>query len=136
MSLIPLTMACVIAAANMQQIPTQAIMTILSIEGGRVGQVSSNTNGSSDLGPMQINDHVWIPVIADLHFNGNEDKAYRMVRDHGCYNVFVGSWILRQAIDDADGDTMKGIGWYHSRTPKHTKRYQNLFIEKFNKLFN
>lgn len=130
-----LTLACLLSAANMQKLPPQALMTILSVEGGRVGQISKNTNGTADLGPMQINDGVWVPVIADLHFQGDRKCAYTMLRDNGCYNVHVGAWILRQAVQDAGGDVMKGVGWYHSRTPKHTKRYQKLFVEHFRKLF-
>lgn len=135
MSLVPLTLACVLSASNVMNIPPQAILTILSVEGGTVGNVSTNTNDSVDLGPMQINNKVWVPVVADMHFNGNQDKAYTMIKNNGCYNVFIGTWILREAIKDANGDVMKGVGWYHSRTPKHTVRYQGKFKEHFNRLF-
>lgn len=133
--LVSLTMACLLAAAELQGLPPHALVTILSVEGGRIGEVSQNRNGSVDLGPMQINDRVWVPVVADLHFSGDRDRAYTALRDNGCYNVHIGAWILRQAVEDAGGDLQKGIGWYHSRTPKHTARYQRLFREHFNKLF-
>lgn len=135
MALVPLTLSCLLWAANVHGIPPHAVVTILSVENGRVGQVSQNTNGTVDIGPMQINDGVWVPVVARMHWNGDRSRAYQALRDNGCYNVYVGTWILRQAIRDAGGDVMKGIGWYHSRTPKHTQRYQNLFKEHFAKMF-
>lgn len=133
--LIPLTTACVMAAAQLQDIHPMNILTILRVEGGKVGDYSENKNGSKDLGPMQINDSVWIPTIADMHFKGNINDATNAVQNDGCYNVHIGAWILRKQINSADGDIIEGIGRYHSRTPKHKNRYISAFKKNFNELF-
>ena len=133
--LIPVTAACILAASQLQNIHPMNIVTILRVEGGKVGEYSQNKNGTKDLGPMQINDKVWIPTIADMHFNGNELDAKNAVLNDGCYNVHIGAWIIRKNINSADGDVIEGIGRYHSRTPKYKNRYIAAFKKNFNELF-
>lgn len=138
--LVPLTTACLLAAAQLQGIHPMALITVLKVEGGKVGMESPNRGKdgkvfSHDLGPMQVNDRVWVPGIADMHFGGDRARARAAVRDNGCYNVHVGAWILRQSIDAAGGNVMEGIGYYHSRTPVHKERYKGLFKEKFVQMF-
>ena len=135
-ALIPVTAACILAASQLQNIHPMNIVTLLRVEGGKVGEYSVNKNTSRDLGPMQINDKVWIPTIADMHFNGNEEAATKAVLNDGCYNVHIGAWILRQNINSADGDVIEGIGRYHSRTPKYKNRYIAAFKKNFNELFS
>lgn len=134
--LIPLTMACLLSAANLQEVPPHVLVAILATEGGKVGETSRpNTNGSLDIGPMQINNKVWVPEVANLHFNGDRNAAYRRLKDDGCYNMHVGAWILRQAIDQSGGDLYEGIGRYHSATPKHKTKYQRMVLKKMKALF-
>ena len=135
MSIVPLTIACFMQAAQFQGLPPTVMLTILKIEGGKVGTVSKNTNGTEDLGPMQVNTGVWLKPVADMHFKGDKDAAYAALRDNGCYNVNVAAWILRQAIDDANGNVFEGVGYYHSRTTKHKTHYQGLFAKNYTKMF-
>src|SRR3546814_5341158 len=51
----PLTTECVVNAAALYHLPEPLVWTILYVEGGKVGTVSGNKNGTADLGPMQIN---------------------------------------------------------------------------------
>lgn len=134
-ALVPVTVACIMAAAQIQSVPPAALVTILSVEGGRIGHVSRNSNGSSDLGPMQINDKVWAPIVADMHFDGDKEKAVQALRDNGCYNIHIGAWILKQQVDHANGDLVEGIGLYHSHTKKHKEKYKGYFIKRFQKIF-
>ena len=136
MSLIPVTAACIIAAAQAQNVHPASIITIMKVEGGKVGEYSTNKNGTRDLGPMQINDRVWIPTLAKKHFKGDEAKTEYALLNDGCYNVYAGSYILRTNIDRAGGDLVEGVGLYHSSTEKHKKRYIAKFLENFNLIFN
>jgi hypothetical protein len=133
--LIPLTMACVLTASQVQEVHPLAIVTILKVEGGKVGSVSRNKDGSVDIGPMQINSKAWLPQIANMHFGGNQAAAFYALRDNGCYNVHIGSWILRQSINECGGDVFEGIGCYHSHTPKHKEKYKAKFKQTFHSLF-
>lgn len=131
----PVTPECILQAAQLQQIPVQIILGLLKTEGGRLGTESRNRNGSIDLGPMQVNNRVWVPVLARMHFGGNQDAAYRMLRDNGCYSIHVGAWIYRTNLDDVNGDYAEAVGRYNSRNEAPKRAYQRRFAEAFSSLF-
>ncbi|MGB4102286.1 MAG: lytic transglycosylase domain-containing protein [Alphaproteobacteria bacterium] len=106
--------SCLILAAQTYHVPAAAMIGIMHVEGGRVGQQVLNTNGSYDLGPMQVNT-LWLPQLARL-WRVDVPTAHNWVRDNGCVNVYVAAWILRQKIDEAAG-LYGGIARYHSGTP-------------------
>ncbi|MDI1228616.1 MAG: lytic transglycosylase domain-containing protein [bacterium] len=106
--------ACIFTAAQTYSVPPTVILGVLHVEGGRIGMASPNTNGTYDLGPMQINT-IWVPELAK-HWRVPEKIALRMVRDDACTNIGVGSWILRRKMNES-GSMAGGIAWYHSATP-------------------
>lgn len=112
----PVTIDCIRAAARYQHIPSAALLGVLAVERGRVGEARRNSNGSYDLGPMQINT-VWLARLRKWHIPG------RMVADNGCVNVFVGAWVLRSAMDDTR-TVWQAIGRYHSRNPRLATEYE------------
>ncbi len=128
------TAACIMVASNAYSISPVIIAGIMATEGGKVGRYSTNTNGTKDLGPMQINDRVWIPSIADTFFAGDRRRAEYALLNDGCFNVEAGAWILRKNIDLSDGDIMEGIGKYHSWTPKHKEKYKLLFMKNYRRI--
>lgn len=117
--------ACLLLAAKTYQVPPAVMIGIMHVEGGRVGQQVLNTNGSYDLGPMQVNT-IWLPELAKL-WNVDRATAHSWVRDNGCVNVYVSAWILRQKIDKTYG-LYSGIAHYHSGTPGRGQRYANKVI--------
>ena len=131
----PVTPQCVLQAAQLQQIPPHIILGLLKTEGGHLGEESRNTNGSYDLGPMQINDRTWVPKLAAMHFNGNESAAYAALRDWGCYSVHVGAWIFRQYLDEAHGNYADAVGYYNSHNEGPKLAYQRKFTRNFMELF-
>ena len=115
---------CLKAAAELHQVPAGVLVLLLSVEAGRLGEVSQNTNGTVDIGPMQVND-TWVQKIAG-HWRASPDAAYRALRDNFCANVEGGAWILRQALDGAHGDLWTGVALYHSHDPVHKLEYMQL----------
>ena len=113
--------ACLTAAADAYRLPAALILILLKVEGGRLGSVSSNTNDTVDIGPMQVNT-IWVPLIA-RHWRTTPQAAYAALRNNFCANVEGGTWILRQALDDARGDFWSGVGLYHSHSPVHKDAY-------------
>jgi hypothetical protein len=106
--------ACILAAANTYQVPPAVMIGIMQVEGGHVGQQVYNSNGTYDLGPMQVNTR-WIPELARIwHVNTHTARVW--VRDDACTNVHVAAWILKQKIAET-GSLYYGIAWYHSATP-------------------
>lgn len=112
---------CIEASAAAYQLPPAVIVILLNVEGGSLGAVSQNTNGTVDIGPMQINT-IWVPQVA-RHWNATSADTYTALRDQFCANVEAGSWILRQALDEAHGDFWTGVGIYHSHDPGYQADY-------------
>ncbi len=118
--------ACLILAANTYNVPPAVMIGIMNVEGGHVGQqVGPNSNGTYDLGPMQVNTR-WLPVL-QKQWNVSAPVARSWVRDNGCVNVHVAAWILRQKINET-GSLWGGIAAYHSSTPRHGTPYANKVI--------
>ncbi|MCT4575013.1 MAG: lytic transglycosylase domain-containing protein [Alphaproteobacteria bacterium] len=129
-----LIMSCIISSAAAYNIPSSAIYAIMEAEGGKTGQLSKNSNGSYDLGLMQINT-LWLPELAK-HWGITETEAAYVLVNDTCANINVASWILKKKINEANGSMIKGISYYHSRTPKHGIKYAKriLNIMKANNL--
>lgn len=106
---------CLMLAAQTYHVPPAVMVGIMQVEGGRVGQEVGNTNGSYDLGPMQINT-LWLPDLAE-YWNVSQQTARTWVRDNGCVNMHVAAWILRNQLDSANNNLYTAIAYYHSRTP-------------------
>jgi hypothetical protein len=118
--------ACVLLAANTYHVPAAVMIGIMNVEGGRIGQeVGPNSNGTYDLGPMQVNSR-WLPMLQKT-WNVSAPVARSWVRDNGCVNVHVAAWILRQKMDET-GSLWGGIAAYHSSTPHHGIPYANKVI--------
>ena len=114
---------CINHAAVAFHVPATMIVSVMKIENGRNGMAIKNKNGTYDLGVMQINTS-WLPRLEKSGINQHE------LQFNGCTNVMVGSWILAQGI--ASGEGWKGLGNYHSRTPKHNATYR----EKVKSVYN
>lgn len=114
--------ACICAAASVYHEPPAVLLILLNVEGGTLGAVSHNTNGTVDIGPMQVN-QIWIPKLS-LHWSADPQTTYDALRDNFCANVEAGAWILRQGLDRAHGDFWGGVAYYHSFDPV----YQNIYL--------
>ena len=131
----PVTPGCILQAARMQGIPPHIILGLLKTEGGHLGSESLNKDGSIDLGPMQINNRTWVPLLARAHFGGDQRIAYIMLRDHGCYSVFIGAWIFGQYLSEAHGNYADAVGFYNSHNIRQKEAYERRFAMNFKELF-
>ncbi len=113
--------ACIMAAANLYSLPPETLVILLNVENGKVGKISPNKNKTFDIGPMQVNNS-WIGKLA-AHWRATPQAAYLALRDNFCANIEGGAWILRQGLDEADGDLWEGIALYHSHTEEHKRAY-------------
>lgn len=118
--------ACLMLASQTYSVPPAVLVGIYKAEGGKVGQEVKNTNGTADLGPMQINT-IWLPELAEK-WGVSEDTARKWVRDDACTNVGVSAWILKGHLNET-GSLSQAIAHYHSRTPRHGKRYKKRVVE-------
>jgi hypothetical protein len=89
-------------------------------EGGWIGAEVRNTNGSHDLGPLQVNSW-WVPKIAALVGRPAGDVRVWLQSDP-CFNVGVARWIFLSALRTT-GDYWRAVGVYHSPTTWRQRRY-------------
>lgn len=117
--------ACLMLAAQTYSVPPAVLVGIHQVEGGRPGQAVKNTNGTYDLGPMQINT-IWIPELADK-WGVSNNTALQWVKNDPCTNMGVAAWILRGHMDRT-GNLSTAIAHYHSKTPKFGGPYKGKVI--------
>jgi soluble lytic murein transglycosylase-like protein len=122
--------SCVSASAKHFKIHPKVIMAIISVEGGRLGTMSKNSNDTYDMGIMQINT-IHLPEIKrTFPAIGWREMAYKP-----CINIGIGSWILKKRINEA-GSLWKGVGNYHSKTPKYRSAYLKKIYIAYKKLLS
>lgn len=114
-------LACMIAASAFYHLPPRLLPAIQAVEGGRVDTVSRNTNGSEDLGVMQVNTR-WVPILARYTGASNEATRTRLIGD-GCFNIAAAGAILRTYLNETEGNVMLAVSYYHSHTPERGQGY-------------
>lgn len=108
--------ACISQSSKYWGVPEIALHAIRRVEGGRVGTVSRNSNGTFDLGVMQFN----TSNLVELNRATKRHVSASELVNNACVNIYVAGWWLAKKIEEANGDLWRGVGNYHSRTPsKH-----------------
>lgn len=130
---------CLLDVTSRAKIPFTVFLAIMRTEGGRVGMVKRNRNGSHDLGVMQVNDQAWLRKIAYMDFNGDMKKAREKLIYDGCYNMKISAMIYRNYIDEAGGidnpnSIAIAVGHYNSHTPEKMARYMNMVAPNFRRV--
>ena len=114
---------CFDKAGQMYGVHPDIIRSIANVENPSKNPkaVNWNSDGSYDYGLMQVNS-IWAKEIGPNLWRDQSDP---------CTNVMTATWILAGCLRSY-GYTWKGIGCYHSRTPKH----RNVYVEKIAKQLN
>lgn len=112
---------CLEDAARYQQLSPVLLRAIAQHESSmRPGAINRNTNGTEDIGLMQINT-VHLPRLA----------RYGITRQSlfdPCVSAYVGAWVLRDCID-RNGPTWNAVGCYNAGSPEKRLRYANLIYQ-------
>lgn len=113
----PMLNQCVNQSSQSYSLKPVMVKTIIAVEGGKVGTISPNSNGSYDLGVMQVNT-LHLPAIkTNLGYDWKD-----LVFDP-CKNIQAGSWLLSQRLSEVPGKPWLAVGNYHSKTPTVRTRY-------------
>ena len=115
-------LACMVLVAAYNNLPPRVLPAIQAVEGGRVGLTRPDSDGSEDLGVMQVNSR-WIAPIASA--TGVPEPVVRTrLTDDACYNIAAAGVVLATYLAEEKGDLMRAIGDYHSHTPALNQDYQ------------
>lgn len=126
-------LACMAAVAAFYHLPPRVLPSIQAVEGGEVGLVRINANGSADLGVMQVNT-IWIEPLARFAHMNAEAVAERLVHDP-CFNIAASGAIMRFYLKEAHGNLLAAVGHYHSHTPDLGAAYRDKVLAAALSLF-
>ncbi|WP_408283054.1 lytic transglycosylase domain-containing protein [Paraburkholderia graminis] len=123
----PLALAdCLDDAAAYQHVSTQLVHAIAQHESGmRANAVNMNSNGTEDIGLMQINSS-WLPKLARYGIR-------RQDLFNPCVNGYVGTWILASNIRQF-GPTWKAVGAYNAVSTQKQLIYANAIYRRLQRL--
>jgi hypothetical protein len=126
-------LACMAAAASFYHLPPRVLPSIQAVEGGRPGLIQPNANGTGDLGLMQVNT-IWIKPLARYAQVTDQSVTDRLLNDT-CFNIAAAAAIMRLYLNEAHGNLMIAIGYYHSHTPVLSEAYQQKVLAAAETLF-
>jgi hypothetical protein len=113
-------LACMMMAANYYHLPPRVLPSIHAVEGGYAGAVIPDSNGTADLGVMQINT-TWIqPLSRYAHMQPAAVAA---------------GLILYSYITQRHESLMDAVGHYHSHTPLLKMTYEAKVVQAAETLF-
>ena len=104
---------CISQAAHGNEWLEKTLWALRDQEAGWVGAEVVNTNGTHDLGVLQVNS-AWVPRISQLVGRSAVQVRSWLVHDP-CFNVAAARWIFLSALGQTR-DYWKAIGVYHSPT--------------------
>jgi len=111
---------CIREAARGQSWLEKTLWGLRDHEAGWIGAEILNSNGSHDLGPLQINSW-WVPKIAAL-LSRREGDVRRWLKFDPCFNAEAARWIFLDALKTS-GSYWKAVGIYHSPNGIRQRRY-------------
>jgi hypothetical protein len=126
-------LACMMMAANYYHLPPRVLPSIHAVEGGYAGAVIPDSNGTADLGVMQINT-TWIQPLSRYAHMQPAAVAGRLIHDP-CFNVAAAGLILYSYITQRHESLMDAVGHYHSHTPLLKMTYEAKVVQAAETLF-
>jgi Transglycosylase SLT domain len=126
-------LACMALVAAWNRLPPRVLPSIQAVEGGQVGMVHSNADGSEDLGLMQVNTR-WIVPLA--RYTGQSEQIIReRLIGNACFNIAAAGAIMATYLAEEQGDLMRAVGDYHSHTASLNEQYQQSVMAAARVLF-
>jgi soluble lytic murein transglycosylase-like protein len=108
-------------AARRHRVNPHLLVAIAEVESGlRPGAIGRNTNGSVDIGLMQINS-LWLP---ELQRHGISPRDLL----DPCVSVHVGAWVLARKMR-LHGNTWTAVGAYNAGSDVLRERYARKVME-------
>lgn len=115
---------CFDEAGALYGINPQILRAIAKVESNfNPAAVNVNTNGSYDIGLMQVNS-TWASSLGKERWAAQGDA---------CFNTKTGAWILAMCMNKY-GYTWKAIGCYNSQTPDKRDRYSRKVFDQLQKV--
>ena len=82
---------------------------------------------------MQINT-LWVAPLARRTGLPEPIVRDRLIND-ACFNIATAGAIVRLHLNEENGDLLRAVGAYHSRTPARSEAYQSKVLSAAQQLF-
>ena len=100
------------------------LLAIADVETGLTSRsFNKNSNGSYDLGLMQVNT-IHLKELSKYGINGKH------LLDNDCVGIYVAAMLLKRSTDKY-GMNIDGIGGYHSGTPSKRRAYGRKVLRSY-----
>ncbi len=119
--------------ASLYHLPPRVLPAIQEVEGGRPGVIHRNTDGTVDLGVMQINTRWLAPLSRYTH--ASVPVVFRRLRDEPCYSIAAAGAIMRDYLNETGGDLLQAVGDYHSHTVGLNLAYRGQVVQAAREMF-
>jgi len=121
------------SVAAFYHLPPRVLPSIQAVEGGRPGLAHVNQDGSRDLGVMQVNTR-WVQPLAWQTGMAPAVAQQRLLTDP-CFNIAAAGAIMRIYLNEAGGDLLRAVGYYHSHQAPLAEAYQLRVLGSATRLF-
>jgi hypothetical protein len=119
-------LACMLAAAHFYHLEERVLPSLQVVEGGAPGVVHRNTDGSADLGVMQVNTRWVQPIATRIHATASAVQT-RLTKDP-CFNIAAAALIMRTYMNETHDNLLQAVGDYHSHTGPLNQAYQAMVL--------
>src|ERR1700678_322818 len=99
--------ACMTVAASINGLPALLLPAIHVLEGGQIGTIAKNANGTEDCGVMQINSS-WLPTLASGLGRTESEVRWDLIHN-GCFNIQSAGVVMKYNLGQAHGDLWQAV---------------------------
>ena len=123
----PASLNCWDMAGQKFNVDPWLLLAIADVESGLTSKsFNKNSNGSYDLGLMQVNT-IHLKELQKLGINSNH------LLNNDCVGIYVAAMLLKRSTDKY-GKNIDGIGGYHSGTPSRRRAYGMKVLKAYSRL--
>lgn len=115
--------ACIAQASATYGVPKRDILALMENEGAAPGIASVDPNGTTDLGPMQVNT-CHLPRLQRYGY------SYYKLLNNPCANVMAGTWVFARCLR-IEGDLIGAAGCYNAGPGDLLAAWQDGYVQRF-----
>jgi len=128
----PLTQQCLERVSRRYQVHPVILSLVHRVEAGYIGAKVENSNGTFDLGFMQVN-------TIHLEFLADYGITEKMLMNNACISLGFAAWYVRTVTVNQKGvgsdDYFRAIARYHSKNEPFNTNYAMRLKEEFQMVF-
>jgi soluble lytic murein transglycosylase-like protein len=115
--------SCIQQASRTYAVPRRDIFALMKNEGGTPGIAVRDSNGTQDLGPMQVN-------TCHLPFLRSYGYSYRVLKNNACANVMAGTWVFARCLA-ITGNLLSAAACYNAGPGNLAAAWQDGYVQRF-----